>query len=408
MQKTICLLLIIFIILSTNELKGDQEKQNTTQSSFELPIDLNILFSKVMIYHQEGGILTGLLVGVEDKALKIRRGGKDIKIPANNLAKVIIETEKKTSHHTLQGALLGTYLANLIFLRAENHPTAYMRDPGSIFGIFLTNTIFVGAGGGLGYLLSLIRQKREKVFDFKGNQEKKYAEWERLRRFVIGSTQGPKKVHISIQAGHVFTQVSNRYFNLLKNNDYYVSRYICTSSGCGEASDFNLLRKLQFTVSLSSNIETGFALIWSGEPSLRASTWETGSSSRVSQSLSTTGYYGIGIYKPFHKHMPKQTAWNVGVGVGAAKFDFSLNTHSESWYPYNEKSKDHIISKTLFSGVIFTELNIYLYRSLSVGLSADYVFVPSKYAPEIPEAEIPAQKLRHGNGCIGFSIGLHL
>jgi hypothetical protein len=40
------------------------------------------------------------------------------------------------------------------------------------------------------------------------------------------------------------------------------------------------------------------------------------------------------------------------------------------------------------------------------GLTADYVFVPAANAPNIPEAGIPAQKLRFGNGSISFTLGL--
>jgi hypothetical protein len=104
--------------------------------------------------------------------------------------------------------------------------------------------------------------------------------------------------------------------------------------------------------------------------------------------------------------MPKRTAWNVGVGIGLAKVEFNLKAHTETWDPYTEVTTEHNISNTSFSGVVFTELKFHLQDSLVFGLTADYVFVPAANAPNIPEAGIPAQKLRFGNGSIGFTLGL--
>jgi hypothetical protein len=105
--------------------------------------------------------------------------------------------------------------------------------------------------------------------------------------------------------------------------------------------------------------------------------------------------------------MPKPIVWNVGLGAGVAKVNFSLESSIHSWCPTFEERSEHNISKTFFSGVIFTELNLYLHEAMSLGLTADYVFIPSEQAPEILEGGIPAQKLRLGNASVGFTLGFH-
>jgi len=412
MRIVIFLVFILVLLANPWEIRGQQADQSSSPSVSEIPTTSSLLFNTVLVYRREGGPLYGLLVRVESNAMIIRAGGKDEKIPLTNLAKVIIETEKKTGLSTLYSMLMGTYLGNLLFFRAKNQPTAYMEDIESGLGFFLTNTLFAAVGGGLGYLISSIYEKGERAFDFTGSKEKKQAEWERLRRFVAGELR-PRKVHLSIQAGHVFTRVSPQYLNSLQNAGYWVSHSSYLFGDYSEeAKDFNLFRNLKLTYSLKSNTEIGFALYWLGEPSMGGSKWESGQSSEVGQSLYTTGYYVVGMYKPFLKRMPKRIAWNVGVGVGAAKVDFNLKALITTWDPdtwnsYEEVTTEHNISKTFFSGVIFTELNLYLQDGLSLGLTADYVFVPAENVPEIPEAGILAQKLRLGNGSIGFTLGWH-
>jgi hypothetical protein len=38
---------------------------------------------------------------------------------------------------------------------------------------------------------------------------------------------------------------------------------------------------------------------------------------------------------------------------------------------------------------------------------ADYVFGPTREIPEFPEWNIPAQKIRLGNGSLGIVFGMH-
>lgn len=420
MRKVFILIFILVFIMSPWEIRGQQLATSSSPSISEIPAILSLLFNRILVYLREGGAFTGLLVGIESNSLIVRIGKKDEKIPFQNLAKVIIETEKKTSRNVLYFMLIGTYLQNLS-RRAKNQPTAYMQHTyGEARSLLLINILSAGLWGGLGYLASSIFEKNEKVFDFTGSEEKRYSKWEQLRRYITGEYH-PKKFHLSIQAGHVYMRISNRYSTLLQNAGYDIRGYSYMFDDYKEeATNFNLLRKLQFTYSRKPEAEIGFAILWLGEPSTSGSKYkwnEMNQSSRVEQVLYATGYYIVGIYKQFLRGMQKRIAWNIGFGVGAAKIDFRLKAHSETWDPnywdpnywdsHTEVTYEHNISKTLFSGVFFTELNFYLQDTLSLGLAADYVYVPTENVPAIPEADIPAQKLRLGNISVGFSLGLH-
>jgi hypothetical protein len=348
----------------------------------------------VLVYPREGSVLSGLLIGIERNALIIRVGKKDEKIPFRNLTKVMIEAKKKKNIHVLYGMLAGIYLGNYIFYRAANQPADYMKRIDYNPSRFITGNVLFGiAGAGLGLLAGAVFEKSERIFNFTGSAQKRQTEWERMRRFITGE-RSLKKVHLSIQGGHVFTQIIPQYSNLQQSNDYYYYDYDYR----GRANNFNLMRKFQLTISPKKYFEVGFALYWLGEPSLYS----------VPVKTNTKGYYAVGICKPLLWKLPKGLVWNIGGGLGVAKVNFNLYHTQYSGYPtYETVTTEHNISKTRFSSFVFTELNFFLQDTLSLGLAADYAFVPSDNAPAIPAAGIPAQKLRFSNGSIGFSLGLH-
>jgi len=403
------MLILIMLAYPCNTFGKQQHKQSLISIS-QTNIAPDVFYKKVVVYLKGGDVLTGLLVGVENDLFIIRAGKKNEKVPLNNITKITIETERKLGQHLSCGMILGTYLGNAIFNRAENQPIAYMKKIESGWEIFFQNAMFVSLGGGLGYLFSMIAEREEKKFNFEGSDQKRQDEWRRFLKYM-SQERSRKRLHISIQGGSVFTNVSRKYSGILENSGFWILLYqpqkisYGWDYGMNPASNFNLLRKLQLSISLKPQIEFGVALISLGEPFLHGENRE----SWVNQSLSTNGIYAVGIYKFFISEIPKGFSWNVGAGAGAAKVDFSLEHIEYFGYPiYDEVVvTSHSIKETRFSTVFFTELNFYLYNSLSLGLVADYVFVPSENAPGIPELNIPEQRLRLGNGSIGFNFSFH-
>lgn len=408
MRKLLCLIFIVTLLVPVGEFTALRAESISKQESVQGETTLDVLFNVVLIYLKDGSRLSGLLVGIEGDVLIVRIGGKDERIQSRNITKIIIKREKKLSRYVVSGMLLGIYVGNLALLRAKNQPTFYMEDKGSELWLLMWNAIFAAAGGGLGILGSSALEKGEEVFDFTGNMDKRYREWERLHRFVIGDIPVQKKIHFRIQAGKVFPRVSNRYRDLLIDNDYYVSRYgWLDNQEWEEASDINLLRKVQLTYFLNNFIEVGVASVWLGEPSIQGNKWGYGGE-HIWQKLAANGLYAVGAFKPFSKGVPKGISWEFGAGAGAAIINFNLTARSTTWYPTTtEETFEHSISKTLFSGIVFTELSFYLYDSLSLGLIADYTYIPEQEVPAVPLANLSAQRLRFGNSNIGISLGFH-
>jgi len=364
----------------------------------------NLLYNRIVVFRRNDNALAGFFVGAKNDTLVLLVAGRTEKVPLKNLTKVEIAVEKNASRFGAYGMLLGIYFGNYLFYRAENQPSVYLNsaDYENKEIIALVNLFFASVGGSAGYLVGLGSSQSEKVFDFTGAVQEQNAAWQRLQKFSLREP-APKKVHVSIQAARVYTRTQNQYAALFQNAGYSIDRYVYFFDDVvtEPAGDFNLLRKLQLTVSAAARIECGAAVLWLGEPAINGQ----GPEGVVRQSLHARGLYAIGVYKPFAAPRSQRIAWNVGAGVGGADIDFKLRTNAI--YRFPRLNTEHSISKTSFSGVVFTELHFYLAGGLSLGLAADYVHVPQERAPAAPEARIPAKNLRLGNGSIGLMMGLH-
>lgn len=401
MRKIIGLVLITVISLGKVGLWAQQANSQKSSNISEISVTPDLLFSHVLVYQKEGSPISGLLVDLESASLVLRIGGKDKKIPMERMAKVVIEKEKKSSWYGVYGMALGAYLGSLIMLRAEIQPTAYMRNLGDDWMRTAGVLIAAVAGGGLGYLARPLFEKDKIIFDFSSSDEKNQAEWSRLRRFLVGKAV-PGKVHFVIQVAKVFTGATNRNQDLLFDQGFSAYAY--------GTSDINLLRKLQLDISISPKIDAGVALFFLGEPWLGMEKYTGSGTWNMQQTLTMTGYYAVGSYKPLSGRLSDNLNLKIGMGIGAAQLHFSMNSdYSWGFYPnYYSSSSEKNISKLLLSGVFFAELNLQLGSHMSLGLGADYVVVPAKQGiPAFPDLGLPAQSVRFGNASVGLTLGLY-
>lgn len=386
--------------------KGEQNKQKTTPAFVKFRTDESLIFSKVIVFLRDGRAIGGMLIGVEGSGLIVRIGNENKNISVDSLKKVIIKTETDKKRYLFQGALVGAYLGNLIIMRAKDFPAAYFQGDCSFLNV-IYNILFVGAGGSAGYVRSAL-QRGEKTFEFTENRMEKYTQWERLKKFVLGGgdSRQVKKFHVNVQGGYIFSHVSDRYFERLKSEASCDTEYTFMDRKYLSAEDFNLLRRLQLTYSVSPGFETGLALLWAGELPSQVMKEEPYNRFWLTPSIATRCYCAVGVWKPFYRRMPRFLSWRVGAGVGLADVQFEL--HKDCGYYYQGRdSGDISLSKIFLSGVVFTECHLNVFRNLSIGISADYVLIPSTNIPGIPESGIPAVRLAFGNGCIGFSMGFH-
>jgi hypothetical protein len=160
-----------------------------------------------------------------DRGLVLRQEGQDKVIPYEELKHVVIEGKKNWSAYASSGMILGLYLGNVMFFRAQDTPPFYMKHAAAL-GIVFGNAVIVAAGGGLGWLVSSMVEKGEREFDFTGEEKKRLKQWDRLQSFVTGiGRYRPKKIHLTVQGGYVSAWNSDQYRSLLQKSGYYIQDY---------------------------------------------------------------------------------------------------------------------------------------------------------------------------------------
>jgi hypothetical protein len=403
MRKGLSIMMVLGLLVTPWAGMCGQERRSESKNGAPLQADSSLRFNTVIISLRSGTFVGGLLAGIENEAIILLRKGQEEKIPRQEIRRITIERETSRSRAILPVVFLGTYLGNVMLLRSEEDPPFYsdISNELSSWGVVLCETILIGASTGLGFLLSGILESREKVFEFGESGKENLEMWERLKRFVLGADDY-KKIHLSIQGGRVFPRISDPYRAWFQTD--YNAEYI------KDRSYFNMLRKVQLTYSMKPQLDIGFAISWLGEPTLygykqtKYQVYSAYSYRWFQQKYSSTGYFAVGVYRPFFNQVPRNLTWNVGLGVGALETKFFLESHTSGPTYMTESCT---ISKQQFGALAFTELNFNLVKSISLGLEADYVFAPPIQAAALPETGISAHRLKGVNGSVGFSLGLH-
>lgn len=402
MKKTMISFCIAVLLFNCGMLFSQEET---------IPATMDLLFNRIQVQCKSGQSHIGLLAGIMDRGLVLRREKQDKIIPYRELKHVVIEGNKSGGAYIPAGMILGLYLGNIAAHRTQDTPPFHMERVGAL-GLILWNTVFAAAGGGLGYMIGTLVEKEKKEFDFTGEEKKRLKQWERLQNFVTGIERNkPKKIHLTVQGGYISTWNVDHYRALLEKSGYYVSEFIQASSGDMKvATKFSLLRKVQLTFSPNSKSEFGLAMCFLSEPSISGSNYKKNPSRYSVQSIDIKSYFAVAAYHPFSSRKLGTFDWSIGVGLGMADFNFDFFT-SPHWYTQSDSSLERIddfhLSKKLLSGVVFTELKVDIQKGLSLGIMADYVYIPKVGIPEFRGAEIPARNLNLGNASFGFLAGFH-
>jgi hypothetical protein len=393
MKRKLATCLFVMLLAGQGALNGQQA---------EASMRPDVFFAKTVIHLRDGSVLYGFLSGLEPEALIIRQGPNDSKVSSKEITKIVLSADKSPGRFMMIGAIAGLYLGNLIFNQAANQPTAFMTRESydSTWEAVYVNTIFAAGGIGLGFLASLF-ENSERVFSFDADPGLRQAEWQRFRDFVSGTSR-PRRVHVYLQAAQVFPSATGLYEEAFRQAGYSESSGYYSEP----ASHFNLLRGLRLTWTIKTRFEVGAAVLSLSEPTVGGYQYSSGSR-QIGARFDSTGYFLVGSFDALAGRSAKSARWKVGVGAGAAQVDFGLNFAWTQYYPYRIETASYSMEKSLFCPLLFTELQVPITVSLSVGIYADYVPAPSQSIPAFPEWDLPAQQIRLVNGSIGATLGLH-
>lgn len=364
---------------------------------------------RAIVFRPNQEAISGRLIRVGDNSLVVLTLHHEEEIMFEDISRVILSGESRSSKGVIHGALLGGYAVTALVGATDSKPTGYLRrDYSSGLGILVILIPSVFAGGGIGYLLDPGTDGREEMFDFTGSHGSQTAERKRLQN-ELKDTKREHGVHISVQGSQIFPSV-------VKAEESQSSYW----GGYGyEVSDFNVLRRLQVTYSILPNVEVGLASVWFGEPSHYhdLGEWSQSGYSRwggTLTSLDAVGRHLVVVYKPFPESLDGRYELAFGSGIGISSIQYQRNTSVNETVVVNNVSTTSYfnspfeISETMLSGFVYAQASMKLTENLSLGLIFDYIVAPSKEAPADVRFGIPKETLNFGNTSIGFTFEYQL
>ena len=401
--------------------------------------------SYALIFPKSGDGFAGNILRIEKDSIVVFTN--DYKyIAKKDISKIILHPKKESGKDFIIGSILGIYIMNYWLGTANSQPGAFLWNQpyGSKYSISSGSTSFlevlgiaalgIAVGGGLGYLFDNGREANsEKIYIFGGPPQMQEETWEKIQdAFEQKATHG--KIHLAISGGAISPPVSNAYLSQLTDAGYnlntfgsgsfdFFSRFNSNSTNLTPyqnlqvPTDFNWLRTITLSYSVTDEIQAGLCYALLGQPSFvysrqafaQDSTGSTSSgNAAVGQRLDGKGYYATCGYNKFFGK-DEQFELIVTGGLGLANISFDLNGQFDFISSsFNSVQQDNVLlRKTYFSGMISAGFNYYLYDSFSLGLKADYFYVGTSSAREMPFVFLHDQDLNFSTADIGFTIGFH-
>ncbi len=355
--------------------------------------------NQVLVFRPNQDVIRGKLVEIRDESIVVLTSEREVTIPFSEISRMILNHDRARGRGPLYGAVLAGYVSTYALAQSEDQGGFVESRDLSWYLLVVGPSIALGAG--LGYLIDQGPVQTEEGFDFTGSDEAKAREKSRLRAAATRQSR-ESKVHITFQGSHVYPNIPK----LLAGSSYYSSNTV---------SRFNVLRKAQLTYSVVPELEAGVALVWFSEPPQYGFEYESlgngnSRSSSATQSFKATGKYIVASYKPFPHILDPRIDFKVGGGIGTASIDYvrttSVWTYRQVGTSVQENSSFNV-SDNFFVSYLFGQIEFELVEGLTIGMVADKVFGPSREAPAVPEANIPAQVLRFDNASLGFTINMH-
>jgi hypothetical protein len=344
------------------------------------------------ILTKDGVLRAGWLLGTRGDTLLAQIRAKQEPIVREDLVRVEVASVPRNATPPIVGALLGVYAGNALALKADTQPFLFIRSNEQ--GPFALYSALFGAVGSLiGYLVGNAAQT-DVIFDFTGDDDSRTKAWEDLTE--SGSrTRLKRDFHFALEGAWISGPLPYPESDLGWTNASY---------GYAGASRLNMVRKVQLTYTLNDFFDAGLACLWLGQPSV--SYYLPGLLSSASLSLEGNGEYAVGVFQPLWKLGWRTVQWDVGGGLGIASYDFNTNYGPDySIEGLMRPGRSEGQSTTTFSTLLFTEFKLFLADYFSLGVTADWAYIPDK----VPDVKgIPFASRQLSTTSIGFVLTLHI
>ena len=359
----------------------------------------DLFLVETVVALRDGRVFGGGLMGIEGDALVLSVANAPKKFLRSDLDGVEIRRKRDRTPAIVTGGLISAYLFGVDFFDRDDY--ARLKPPHFYSGrLSLEFLESMGSGLFFGWLVGRIGGSGSEAFDLSGGSRQPEVEWERLRTLVAGGPSAAPRLHLTVRAGQITRRAIRTYMgNALPSIREYDYR--------DERTGFNLLRCLRLSYSIKPAWDIGYAWAFLGEPCYSGYLDSSSAYGHFEAVQDTSGHYLTIGYQPRFSRLGPKILGEIGLGLGAAWVRFRTWGERTTLGIYAHTEDDAGLAKTVPSVLAFTEWNVRLFSHLSVGLAADFAWMPRQSLPALEVLEIPARRLSLSSGSVGFAFGFH-
>lgn len=366
---------------------------------------------ETVVQLRSGDTEAGYLMECDSALLFLRSPGGMTAVPMAEALRIAVPGRSKAMSVAVHGMLIGTYIGCLLALPQENVPGAYADAFSDDASPLLINTMMIAAvPWGLAYLIGLASDRNEEIFTFEGSEASQAGERERFERYLRPSLKTPR-LHFTVEMAEVHPVEQARMDNMLEASGHPPETMYQSWEGYAD-SPFTFFRKLQMTYTAWPGVSLGAAYMDLAEPQStdRSGTYYGDLTHILFLENRASAWYAVGTYEPLRGRLHRSVAWLFGAGVGSASLRGTFTaTTTKGYYPEGT-SVTHwqTLDRGLFSGLLFSDFRVYLYSSLSLALTGEFVYLPRIDIDAIDGLLPDGSRFDFSSWSWGIALGVHL
>lgn len=322
-------------------------------------------------------------------------------------------------HHAakvaVHGAILGTWVGAMLLLPRENAPgsyaDAYANDASPVL---IHLALIATATGGLSYLIGLATDHGEERRDTPEvdtpEVDAAHGDAAALSDRNLQPAAPSTRLHFTVETAAVHPAEDARMDALLVAAGRLPAPMYQSWEGYAD-SPFTFFRKLQVTYTAWPGVSIGAAYMDLAEPQSTdfSGTYYDDVTQRLLLDHRADGWYAVGTYEPLHGRLHRSVAWLFGAGIGSASLrgTFAVVTTRGQFPDGTSVTHRQALDRTRISGLLFSDFRVYLYSSLSLALTGEYVYLPRVDVDAVDRLLPDGARFDFSSWSWGLALGVH-
>jgi hypothetical protein len=364
---------------------------------------------ETVIQRMDGNQAAGYLLDLDRDSIFLQSRGMRRAVAFDDIVRITLPGRERGSSIGLHGFLIGAWAIPLAMMTRNapgSYADVYRNDPSPLL---ITALLSGAATGFVAYLIGKSVERDAEPFTLTVDEAARQKELRRLERFVRPD-RAPPLLHFTVQVAEVHPSETKRTDRILRDAGYVVRTEFGPWEGYAD-SPLTLFRKAQVSCTVKPGLALGAAYMNLTEPESHESNGAY-SGELIHQLFldhRADAWYAIATYEPLRTTFRRPLTWLCGAGIGAASLHGKLTTRITSTISSSYVSETHErpLDTGLFSVMLFTEFRVYLYSSLSLGLTGEYIHLPSVTTSPVDGFSTRGAEFDFSSWSWGMALGVH-